>query len=392
MRLPSPRFGLPVGVAAVIALGAAVPGWLPGRGPVKLAPASAQSLVEDVIAQRGGYLSGTLTWSANVGLQDLSTLEQSLGGAATTTAPAPPEPIGRGPRSQGGADKGGGFDFVGLLSGSYQVEAWLDGSQGERLALITAPAQEVDLFRWGDVAWLWDSATSSVDHLVSAPLVEPGPSGGAAGLLRTLLLPSALAHFLVSGARGNTKLEVGPALVVAGQPAYRLDMAPLSAPGSTVGHVEVDIGGSGPLQGAVLGVKVFAQGAQTPSLEVEFTGSLAPGAPPARLVRFSPPPRARVSSHKVTTGWLDQERRAYVSTVIGTGWDSVLEGDSTAIISGASPQELALLTKPVRVGPAEGRLFTTDLANVLFMPDGRYYAGFVRPAALEAAADEGASR
>jgi hypothetical protein len=388
---PSLRYGLPLGVAAAIAACAGLPSWLQGPGPVRLPPASAQSLVQDVIAARGGDLTGTLTWSANVGLQDLSTLEQALGGgAATTTLPAGPGPIGHGGGS--GAGKGGGFDFVSLLSGSYQVQAWLDGNRGERLALFTAPAQEVDLFRWGDQAWLWDSASTSADHLVSVPLVAPGPSGGAAKFLRTLLLPSALAQFLLSGARGNTSVGVGPALVVAGQPAYRLDVAPISAPGSTVGHVEVDVGAGGQYQGTVLGVRVFAQGARSPALQIGFTGSLEAGAPSLSLVRFRPPAGVPVSSHKVTKGWLDKERRAYVSTVTGTGWDSVLEGDSAAIIFGASRQELDVLTKPVPVGPGLGRLFTTNLLNVLFMPDGDYYAGFVRPGVLEAAARKGASR
>ena len=36
------------------------------------------------------------------------------------------------------------------------------------------------------------------------------------------------------------------------------------------------------------------------------------------------------------------------------------------------------------------RLFSTDLLNVLFMPDGRFFAGFVTPSVLEAAAVPGA--
>ena len=50
------------------------------------------------------------------------------------------------------------FDPLSLLSDDYQINVWLDGTTAEHLALIDAPAQEVDLVRSGDQAWLWDSS------------------------------------------------------------------------------------------------------------------------------------------------------------------------------------------------------------------------------------------
>jgi len=40
----------------------------------------------------------------------------------------------------------------------------------------------------------------------------------------------------------------------------------------------------------------------------------------------------------------------------------------------------------VQFGGRDGRLFSTDLLNVLLMPDGQFFAGLVTPAVLEAAA------
>ena len=44
------------------------------------------------------------------------------------------------------------------------------------------------------------------------------------------------------------------------------------------------------------------------------------------------------------------------------------------------------MTRVVTVHGQQGRLFSTELLNVLIMQSGRVYAGFVTPSALEAAA------
>jgi hypothetical protein len=48
------------------------------------------------------------------------------------------------------------------------------------------------------------------------------------------------------------------------------------------------------------------------------------------------------------------------------------------------------VTTVVTVGGQPARLFSTDLLNVLFMPTGLFYAGFVTPPVLEAAASSAA--
>jgi hypothetical protein len=47
---------------------------------------------------------------------------------------------------------------------------------------------------------------------------------------------------------------------------------------------------------------------------------------------------------------------------------------------------LSAVTRVVTVHGQQGRLFSTELLNVLIMQNGHYYAGFVTPSVLEAAA------
>ena len=47
-------------------------------------------------------------------------------------------------------------------------------------------------------------------------------------------------------------------------------------------------------------------------------------------------------------------------------------------------------TTVVQFDGRDGRLFSTDLLNVLIMPDGHFFAGLVTPSVLEAAASSAA--
>jgi len=183
--------------------------------------------------------------------------------------------------------------------------------------------------------------------------------------------------------------------VVAGQPAYQLLVSPIDAPGSTVGHVELDIAAQGDLAGAVLRVAVYARGDSngqgSPELQFGYTGQLGITVPAPAVVSFHVPPGAKVYTHLLTAEWVNEKRKKYVSTVAGQGWDGVLVGSSASIAPPADEGELEAVTSPVRVGGEAARLFSTDLLNVLFMPNGQYYAGFVTPAALERAASEAQS-
>ena len=69
---------------------------------------------------------------------------------------------------------------------------------------------------------------------------------------------------------------------------------PKAASGSTVDHVEIDVGATGSLLGVPLQVAVYATGQSSPAFELGFTGVVHLGPPPASELTFTPPPGAKV--------------------------------------------------------------------------------------------------
>jgi hypothetical protein len=341
-----------------------------------VASQSAAQLLAEIAEAQPPQLSGSLTWTANLGLSDLSTLEGAAG------------------QSTGGSGPGtSGFDPLTLLSGSYEIDVWLDGAKAEHLALDLPSAEEVDLVRNGAEAWLWDSSTNTATHLVGAQAAGAAPTAPPSAPAGPALTPQQLASRFLSHVSANTSVTTGDALYVAGQPAYQLIVAPKSAPGSTVDHIEIDVGASGALLGVPLQVAIYAQGQVAAALQLGFTGALHLGTPPAAELNFTPPPGAKVVTHTLTAnggGWFSGQPGATgeVSDLhkTGTGWATVVTGSSSELVDQAQQGLLSEGTTAVQFGGRDGRLFSTDLLNVLLMPDGQFFAGLVTPAVLEAAA------
>jgi hypothetical protein len=376
---------VPVAVLAAVGVVALVPTLSGASSPAGLPAQSAQQLVADIAGAKAPQLSGALQWTVNLGFSGLSSLEQETG--------------------RGGSDGGGGggsFNPLSLLSDNYQVNVWLDGTTAEHLALVDGPAQEVDLVRNGDQGWLWDSSTQKVTHFIWAgggaqrpassglppTWVPPTPEQFAAGLLREL------------GA--TTAVTTGAPVYVAGQPAYQLLVSPKGANGSTVDHIEIDVGATGSLLGDPLQVAVYATGQSSPAIELGFTGVLHLGPPPASELTFTPPPGAKVTTRTIGKGGFGGIARSGVARsakgqaapgldvqgfkAIGTGWATVLSGSAPGLVASAGSGPLSAATTVVQVAGQDGRLFSTALLNILLMADGRFYAGFVTPSVLEAAA------
>jgi hypothetical protein len=321
----------------------------------------------DVAQARPPQLSGSLTWTADLGLSDLSTLENGAG------------------QSAGGSSGGSGFDPLTLLSGSHEIDVWLDGAKAEHLALLLPPAEEVDLVRNGDQAWLWDSSTSTATHLVAAAGASPEVSAPSPSFAGPGLTPQQLASDLLSHLSPTTSVTLGDPLYVAGQPAYQLIVAPGPAPGSTIDHIEVDVGASGSLLGVPLQVAIYAQGQTGAALELGFTGTLHLGTPPAGELSFTPPPGARVVTRTITAG-AKPARPGQLGDLhrVGTGWATVVAGSSSELVDQSQQGTLSEGTTVVNIAGRQGRLFSTDLLNVLVLADGEFYAGLVTPGVLEA--------
>jgi hypothetical protein len=393
MRWKRARYAVPAAVLAAVGIGAVVPTLSGASAPPDLPAQTAQQLVADMAAAKAPQLSGALTWTANLGLSDLSSLEQGGG--------------------QGGGS-GNGFDPLTLLSGTYHLNVWL-GAKAEHLALIEPSDQEVDVVRNHNQAWIWDSSTQDVLHLIGPNAsAEGSSSGGSAGIgagtgvSAVPLTPMELASRLLGHLSASTSVTVGSPVYVAGVPAYQLLVGPNGAAGSTVRDIEVAIGASGPLLGVPLQVAIYANGQASPALELGFSGQLQTGAPPASELTFTPPPGSTVVTHTFGGGSSSSNGGGFIPfapltktfgpassagpagvgkvTKTGTGWATVISGASGQLLGPIAAGPLSAVTRVVTVHGQQGRLFSTELMNVLIMANGRFYVGFVTPSVLEAAA------
>ncbi|HTW10737.1 MAG TPA: hypothetical protein VME46_24770, partial [Acidimicrobiales bacterium] len=162
-RLKRVRYAAPAVVLVAVAAGAVVPSISGAASPPNLPALSVQQLLVDMAQAKAPALSGTVTWSPNLGLSGLSALESELGASSPSST--------------------SGFDPLNLLSSSYNIKVWLGGPKEEHLALITGPSSEVDVVRNANQVWLWDSATQQVTHLIgpAASSSSAGSSSSAAG-------------------------------------------------------------------------------------------------------------------------------------------------------------------------------------------------------------------
>ena len=376
------RYAVPVAIVAAIAGAALVPTLSGASSPPALPAQTAQQVLADIAQAKVPALSGTLTWTANLGLSDLSTIESELGQGGGSS----------------GSDAGSGFNPLSLLAGSYQIDVWLGGAQAEHLALSETPDQEVDLVRNGNQVWLWDSSNDTVTHLVGHAASQSNTPATTTTLpASTPLTPQQMADRLLNHLDPTTSVTVGAPLYVAGQEAYQLLVAPKAASGSTIDHIEIDVGANAPLAGVPLQVAIYANGQAGAAIELGYTGQLNIGEPPASELTFTPPAGAKVVTHEVGGGAAKtgagggqpanpSPHSGPGLKNLGHGWTSVVTGTDKGLISSATSTELDAVTVVVQVGDQSARLFSTNLLNVLLMPDGQIYAGFVTPSVLEAAA------
>jgi hypothetical protein len=365
------RYAVPVVVMAAIGAGVAAPDLSGASSAPDLAPMTPAQLLAEVAEAKPAALSGVLTWTANLGLSDLSTMENELSGGASS------------------GDSSAGFSPLSLLAGTYSAQVWVDGAIAQHFSFSASPTEEYDFVHSLDQIWLWDSTNETVRHLVFQ-----GAGAAEAGNSYSPLTPQQVASEILARASASTSVTSGPATYVAGQPAYQLIVSPRDPSGTTVGEVVIGIGGEGQLTGVPLRVTVFAKGQSAPALQVGFTGSLDVGAPPTSELTFIAPPGSKVVTKYIEVGkgtspgapgTLGLQR-------LGTAWESVVTGTAPELVSPAGEANLLPVTTAVEVDGQPARLFSTDLLNVLIMPGGRFYAGFVVPSLLEADAAAGSVR
>jgi hypothetical protein len=325
---------------------------LPSRTPAQLLTGVAQN--------QGPALTGTVVETASLGLPSL--------------------PGNNDPTS-----------ITSLLTGSHTIKVWYASPEHYRLA-VPGSLSETDVVRDGGTAWLWQSTANSVAE-ISVPAHSP-----AAPPPVPSLTPQQAAKQALAAVGPTTTVSVDSNVMVAGQAAYELVLAPKDAR-SLIGQVRIAVDGR---NGVPLRLQVFARGAASPAISVGYT-SVQFAAPASSDISFTPPPGAKIT--KLTAGQDGPGRpgsRPAVST-IGSGWLTVLKLPSSALTSGtpatgpvsanqASGESAAalhaLISSATSVHGAwgSGRLLHTSLFSVLMTDSGSTFVGAVQPSVLYAAA------
>jgi len=299
-----------------------------------------------------------------------------------------------------------------LLTGSHTVKVYYQDSSHFRLA-VPQLSSETDVIADGTKLWLWESTADSVTEFVpaadSAERAKQAEQKVAANA--PVLTPQQAADQILAKVGQTTLVSVQDNVMVAGEPAYQLVLAPKDSR-SLVGRVVIAVDGK---YGVPLRVQLYAKGAHSPAFQVAYT-ALQFVAPDASNFAFTPPHGAKVDVVKPGDGKLSKPGAVAGLTgtsgfgTYGKSWLTVASfpqsdltkaldpgaaaqgsGKQPDIISangngvGVSSQELlnALLgtAKPVSGAWGKGTLVTTSLVSML-MTNGEVYIGAVEPSVL----------
>jgi outer membrane lipoprotein-sorting protein len=353
--------------AAVVAI--LVAAWIPtvtaGATTPNLPALSAEQVIAKAAAANVTRFSGSVRWTANLGIPDLSSLASSAGSG-----------LGSSPN----------LSLTSLLSGSHTVKVWVDGPDRQRLALPGA-LSEIDFVHNGERAWYYDSTTDTVTDYVLGSGTGSNQATGRAHSDETSLTPDEMAERLLSHLSPTTQVTVASPMYVAGRPAYQLLLAP--APGtkdaaaSTIGQIAIAVDAA---TGMPLRVAVLAKGQSAPALEIGFT-SVSFSTPSAREFRPLSGSTVRTQTLRGSgpVGLLGAGLRSLDPPgLVGSGWGAVVRLDGARL--NRTLWRLLDGSTPVSGAFGSGFLVQTPLLNALFLPNGTLLAGFVTPSALEAVA------
>ena len=333
---PRSRWAVPA-AAVIVVVGAFVtPPLIASAGDDGLPDVTPEQLLASVVAAEPSPLSGTVVYTARLGLPDL--------------------PFG----------EVGGADPIALLGGSSTMRVWSDGGDSSRIALLGAMS-EYSVVRDGAEAWTYSSADDEVVHYALSPQdqaryddlaaeLEAGPSPEVAGDLPT---PQEAARAALEHADETSIVSIDGQTTVAGRGAYLLVVTPRST-GTLVARivVAVDAETSAPLRVQVWSTLDTA----TPALEVGFT-DVAFAAPDPAVLEFSAPAGATVRDVVVPlppeSELPDEQDMAALEdlkgapatppegvTVTGTGWETVVELSGLDMMSLIAGDPAALATVP----------------------------------------------
>src|SRR5215469_4375447 len=306
-----------------------------------------------------------------------------------------------------------------LITGSHTLKVYYDNPQHFRLA-VPQSLSETDVIRNGNTLWVWDSTRNAVTEYTWPKGALKHDTQRAQAQLPAMpaLTPQQAADQVLKAVGKTTTVSVQSNVLVAGEPAYQLVLAPKDSR-SLVGKVVIAIDGK---YGVPLRLQVFAKKATSPAFQVGYTDISFVTPAPANL-QFTPPPGAKLTVHNLTRGDLpgtpkqsgtgsDNGYGGY-----GSGWLTVIElpqsaldmpfgsasvggpglGRPTAVAipRGSAPTGMAAIggdsaavfhalmiaAKPVHGSWGSGTLLTTSLMSML-ITNGEIYIGAVTPSVL----------
>lgn len=400
------RWAVPAVAAAAVAAAFIAPPLL-ASADTDLPDVTAEQLVAAVAAAAPTPLSGTVVYTARLGLPELPITEMT------------------------------GADPLALLGGSSTLRVWTDGADRSRVSLLGS-ASEYSVVRDGAQAWTYSStddeavhyALSAADQARYDALAAQLAAGTLPGVKGDLPTPEEAAQTALADAGTTSTVTLDRESTVAGRGAYQLVVTPKSDT-TLVDRVviAVDAKTSTPLRVQVWSTSDDA----APSLEVGFT-DISYSKPDDSVLAFSAPAGATVKDVVVplpaAAGAPDSGAPTGALpdgvTVTGSGWDSVVQVSGVDVAGLVSSDPSALSTLPgadktfgsdaaqdligefvpeddsgTPTGPRldtsalydqlttavpEGRLLSSTLLSVLVTDDGRVLVGAVPAEALRALA------
>lgn len=403
------RWAVPAVVAVGVGVAFAAPPLLASADSSGLPTVTPEELVAAVASAEPQALSGTVVYTARLGLPSL---------------PFGPETA----------------DPVNLLDGSSTLRVWTDGAERSRVALL-GDMSEFSVVHDGPEAWTYASSDDAVVHYTVSDAdrarYESMKGDAAAGQVpggADLPTPAEAARQVLDRAEQFSTVSLDAESTVAGRGAYQLVVKP-TTPGTLVARVVVAIDAK---TDTPLRVQVWStKDAQTPALEVGFT-DVTFATPSDSVLAFSTPAGATVTDKVIalpTDEQIAADHAAAASgselpdgvTVSGTGWSTVVQatgvdvpalvaGDPSALadapsghptIGSESAQGLldqfgpqdgggpaskfqgidpATLYDSLTTKVPQGHLISSALLSVLITDDGRVLAGAVPPETLQAMA------
>jgi len=295
-----------------------------------------------------------------------------------------------------------------LITGSHTLKVYYDNPQHFRLA-VPQSLSETDVIRNGNTLWVWDSTRNAVTEYTWPKGALKHDTQRAQAQLPAMpaLTPQQAADQVLKAVGKTTTVSVQSNVLVAGEPAYQLVLAPKDSR-SLVGKVVIAIDGK---YGVPLRLQVFAKKATSPAFQVGYTDISFVTPAPANL-QFTPPPGAKLTVHSLGAGQQTSQQGATIPDTgyagYGSGWLTVVELPQSALnqalggpgqgggqpapgsqtgmgaIGGDSAAVLNALigaAKPVHGSWGSGTLLTTSLMSML-ITNGKIYIGAVQPSVL----------